>query len=194
MRRRLDLASSLLTNPRILFLDEPTTGLDPRSRLALWDVIAGLKEQGTTIVLTTQYMEEADHLADRISVIDVGRIIAEGTADELKAKCGGDVLHLTVEHREDTAAAAATLARAFHIPGAELTVDPELGHVQVPVASGATALIEAVRALDADHIAVADLGLRRPSLDDVFLSLTGHIAQDERTEAAAPRGQQRGFG
>jgi ABC-2 type transport system ATP-binding protein len=139
-------------------------------------------------------MEEADHLADRISVIDVGRIIAEGTSDELKAKVGGDVLHLTVVRRGDTERAATTLATAFNLSREEIVVDPDLGNVQVPVANGAAALVEAVRALDADHIEVVDLGLRRPSLDDVFLSLTGHIADDTRGEAAAPRAQTRGFG
>jgi ABC-2 type transport system ATP-binding protein len=194
MRRRLDLGASLMFAPSVLFLDEPTTGLDPRSRLALWDVIAELKLQGTTIVLTTQYMEEADHLADRISVIDVGKIIAEGTADELKTKCGGDVVHLTLKRREQTTAAAAALARALEVPVDELIVDADLGNIQVPVPNGAAGLIEAVRALDSEHIAAADLGVRRPSLDDVFLSLTGHSTQEERTEAAAPRGQARGFG
>jgi ABC-2 type transport system ATP-binding protein len=116
MRRRLDLASSLIMTPLVLFLDEPTTGLDPRSRLAMWDVISSLREQGTTIVLTTQYMEEADQLADRICVIDSGRIIAEGTADDLKTKVGGDVVHLLVDDRSVTTKAAAALARAFDVP------------------------------------------------------------------------------
>jgi ABC-2 type transport system ATP-binding protein len=189
MRRRLDLAASLMVAPPVLFLDEPTTGLDPRSRLQLWDVIHGLRAQGTTIVLTTQYLEEADQLADRISVIDDGRVIAEGTADELKAAVGGDVLDLKLADRTRTADAAATLAKAFGVPEDELTVDVELGSVLVPV-SGAAALIDAVRALDAAHVPVADIGLRRPSLDDVFLSLTGHVA-DERPEMAAPSARRR---
>ena len=183
MRRRLDLAASLMVAPPVLFLDEPTTGLDPRSRLGLWDVIDGLKNRGTTIVLTTQYLEEADQLADRISVIDGGQIIAEGTADELKAKVGGDVLDLTVEDRASTVRAAEVLAKLFRLRIEELTVDAELGSVKVPVAAGAAALIQAVRGLDRASIPVADLSLRRPSLDDVFLSLTGHLAEGPRPEA-----------
>ena len=191
MRRRLDLAASLMFSPAVLFLDEPTTGLDPRSRLELWNVIEELKRQGTTIVLTTQYMEEADQLADRISVIDGGRIIAEGTSDELKRKVGGDVLDLTVADRSSTAAAASILAELFHTAGHELAVDAELGTVLVPVTTGAVALVEAVRALDAAGVAVADLGLRRPSLDDVFLSLTGHLAEEPRPETPEPRSRAR---
>ena len=186
MRRRLDLATSLIMTPLVLFLDEPTTGLDPRSRLAMWDVISSLREQGTTIVLTTQYMEEADSLADRICVIDTGRIIAEGTADDLKTKVGGDVVHLVVDDRSLMEKAATALARAFAVPKDELLVDEQLGSVQVPVSRGAEALVEAVRALDAEGIVVHDLGLRRPSLDDVFLSLTGHTADDERPDAPPP--------
>jgi ABC-2 type transport system ATP-binding protein len=187
MRRRLDLAASLMVAPAVLFLDEPTTGLDPRSRLQLWDVIGGLHEQGTTIVLTTQYMEEADQLADRISVIDGGRIIAEGTADELKTRVGGDVVHLTLCDRADTERAVGALADAFDVGHGELLVDRELGTLQVPVGEGSVALVEAVRALDISRVAVADLGLRRPSLDDVFLSLTGHIAEDARPDAPMPK-------
>jgi ABC-2 type transport system ATP-binding protein len=194
MRRRLDLAASLMVSPPVLFLDEPTTGLDPRSRLALWDVITDLKDQGTTIVLTTQYLEEADQLADRISVIDGGQIIAEGTADELKAKVGGDVLHLTVADRADTAAAAAALGSVFAVPESEVVTDDELGTVQVPVEGGTTVLIDAVRAIDAKGIEAADLGLRRPSLDDVFLSLTGHLAEEARPEAPEPPGRRLVFG
>ena len=186
MRRRLDLAASLMVAPPVLFLDEPTTGLDPRSRLQLWGVINGLRAEGTTIVLTTQYLEEADQLADRISVIDVGRIIAEGTADELKRQVGGDVVDLQLADRSRTAEAAMALARAFNVDRKDITVDDELGSVRVPVASGSVALIDAVRALDAEHVPVADLGLRRPSLDDVFMSLTGHHADEARPEAAQP--------
>ena len=192
MRRRLDLAASLMVAPAVLFLDEPTTGLDPRSRLALWDVISELRSGGTTIVLTTQYMEEADHLADRISVIDGGRIIAEGTADELKAQVGGDVVHLAVHDRSVTAKAAALLARTFAVAPSDIVVDEHLGTVQIPVAQGAAALVDVVRAVDAEGIVVEDLGLRRPSLDDVFLSLTGHLADDPRPDAPEPKGR-RGF-
>jgi ABC-2 type transport system ATP-binding protein len=178
MRRRLDLAGSLVVSPPVLFLDEPTTGLDPRSRLDLWDVIVELKDAGTTIVLTTQYLEEADRVADRISVVDGGLIIAEGTADELKTRVGGDVLDLTVSEREDTDLAAASLARAFSLSPDDVTVDRALGTVLVPIDTGAAALVDAVRVLDAEHVKVADLGLRRPSLDDVFLHLTGHATGD----------------
>jgi len=192
MRRRLDLAASLMVAPAVLFLDEPTTGLDPRSRLALWDVISELRSGGTTIVLTTQYMEEADHLADRISVIDGGRIIAEGTADELKTEVGGDVVHLAVHDRSVTAKAGALLAQTFAVAPSDIVVNEQLGTVQVPVAQGAAALVDVVRAVDAEGIVVEDLGLRRPSLDDVFLSLTGHLADDPRPDAPEPK-RRRGF-
>jgi ABC-2 type transport system ATP-binding protein len=194
MRRRLDLSASLMFAPPVLFLDEPTTGLDPRSRLDLWDVIVELKERGTTIVLTTQYLEEADQLAERISVIDVGTIIAEGTADELKNRVGGSMLDLTLEDRADLASAVALLQRTFKVPEKDVAVDDDLGRVQVPVPEGAAALVEAVRVLDAEYLRVADLGLRRPSLDDVFLSLTGHAAEENRPEAPAPSRTGRGMG
>jgi ABC-2 type transport system ATP-binding protein len=182
MRRRLDLAASLMASPPVLFLDEPTTGLDPRSRLQLWDIITELKNLGTTIVLTTQYLEEADQLSDRISVIDGGLIIAEGTADELKGKVGGDVLYLTVLERDMIGVATTVLADTFDVPPDDIVVDRDLSTVQVPVPGGATVLIDAVRALDAAKIGAADLGVRRPSLDDVFLTLTGHTATTSRAE------------
>jgi ABC-2 type transport system ATP-binding protein len=182
MRRRLDLAASLMASPPVLFLDEPTTGLDPRSRLQLWEIITELKKAGTTIVLTTQYLEEADQLSDRISVIDGGHIIAEGTADELKAKVGGDVLYLTVLDRFELSTATSVLSATFDVSESDIVVDADLGTVQVPVSGGATVLTDAVRALDAKQVAVADLGLRRPSLDDVFLTLTGHAATTEQPE------------
>jgi len=187
MRRRLDLGASLIASPDVPFLDEPTSGLDPRRRLRLWDVITGLRDEGKTIVLTTQYMEEADHLAEQISVIDGGGIIAEGTADQLKDKVGGDVLHLQVRDRARAPDAAGALARAFSVPQPEIITDLELGTILVPVQSGASALVDAVRALDAEGVEVADLGLRRPSLDDVFLSLTGHLAEEARPDAPEPR-------
>jgi len=176
MRRRADVAASLMIAPAVLFLDEPTTGLDPRSRLGLWDVISELKEQGTTIVLTTQYLEEADQLCDTISVIDVGQIIAEGTADELKTMVGGDMLEVTVADRTAIDKAA---------------VDRDLGTVTAPVTTGADALVPAVRALDAELVPIADMGLRRPSLDDVFLSLTGHVAEETRIERPEPSERRR---
>jgi ABC-2 type transport system ATP-binding protein len=194
MRRRLDLGLSLIASPDVLFLDEPTTGLDPRSRLRLWEVITTLRDSGKTIVLTTQYMEEADQLAELISVIDAGLIIAEGTADELKTKVGGDMLALEVADRDAVPAAAAALARAFGVAPEEIIADAELGTVLVPVAAGAAALVEAVRALDAAGVEAADLGLRRPSLDDVFLTLTGHHAEETRPDAPEPllaRGRRR---
>jgi ABC-2 type transport system ATP-binding protein len=176
MRRRLDLAASLIVSPPVLFLDEPTTGLDPRSRLELWAIIGERREQGTTIVLTTQYLEEADQLAGSICVIDGGRIIAEGTADELKDGVGGNVLDLTVADRGQLDDAVAALAQRFRRPPDELSVDRLTGRVQVPVTVQANALTNALRALDAADVGVADLVLRRPSLDDVFLKLTGRKA------------------
>jgi ABC-2 type transport system ATP-binding protein len=187
MRRRLDLAGSLMVSPPVLFLDEPTTGLDPRSRLELWDVIGDLRDQGTTIVLTTQYLEEADQLAQSISVVDGGRIIAEGTADELKAKVGGDMLDLVVADRATVPTAASSLTTAFSLGPDALVIDRDLGRIQMPVTTGGAALTEALRALDADGVAVSDLTLRRPSLDDVFLTLTGHAAESERADRPAGR-------
>jgi ABC-2 type transport system ATP-binding protein len=191
MRRRLDLAASLVGTPVVLFLDEPTTGLDPRSRLALWDVIESLKASGTTIVLTTQYLEEADRLAERISVIDDGRIIAEGTADELKTKVGGDVLALAVADRVKAGAAAELLSGLFDVHGTDLQVKPDLGTVSLPVSQGAQSLVEAVRALDSAGIRLADIALRRPSLDDVFLALTGHGTDDAAPTQTKPGRRKR---
>jgi ABC-2 type transport system ATP-binding protein len=194
MRRRLDLGLSLISSPDLLFLDEPTTGLDPRSRLRLWEVITALRDSGKTIVLTTQYMDEADQLAELISVIDAGRIIAEGTADQLKTKVGGDMLDLQVADRATVPAAAAALAQAFGVAPGEIITDAELGTVLVPVHAGAAALVDAVRALDAAGVEAADLGLRRPSLDDVFLTLTGRHAEEPRPDAPEPllaRGRRR---
>jgi ABC-2 type transport system ATP-binding protein len=185
MRRRLDLGASLIGRPQVLFLDEPTTGLDPRSRYALWDVIRELVNDGTTLLLTTQYLEEADRLADRISVIDVGRVIAEGTTDELKSRVGGDLLALRVADR----AAAGTAAEAIAELGSGAPqVVPESGKVSLPVAEGASILVEVVRRLDAAGVEISDLALRRPTLDDVFLALTGHAAEaagEEEPDTAA---------
>ncbi|MHB8464615.1 MAG: ATP-binding cassette domain-containing protein [Acidimicrobiales bacterium] len=179
MRRRLDLAASLVGTPAVLFLDEPTTGLDPRSRIALWDVIEKLKASGTTIVLTTQYLEEADRLTERISVIDDGQIIAEGTSDELKTQVGGDVLELAVGDNRRTAEVGALLGQAFTVRDADIHTDAAIGSITLPVSGGAQSLIDAVRILDASDIAIADIALRRPSLDDVFLALTGHGTEDQ---------------
>jgi ABC-2 type transport system ATP-binding protein len=189
MRRRLDLGASLVGRPQILFLDEPTTGLDPRSRLGLWDVIEELVDEGTTLLLTTQYLEEADRLADSIAVIDNGNIIAEGTADELKSRVGGEVLELTVADRSELTVAADALR---DLASGDVQVDEDRGRLSVPVQGGASHLPEAVRRLDKASIAIADLALHRPTLDDVFLALTGHAAEaaEEETEQEEPRGRR----
>jgi ABC-2 type transport system ATP-binding protein len=178
MRRRLDLGASLVGRPQILFMDEPTTGLDPRSRLGLWDIIRELVLDGTTLLLTTQYLDEADALADRIAVIDVGRVIAEGTADELKTRVGGEVLELRVRDRAEISRAGGAVL-ALGPGGAQ--VDNDSGQITIPVGSdGPAILTEAVRRLDAEGVSLSDVGLRRPTLEDVFLALTGRA-----TEAAA---------
>ena len=182
MLRRLDLAASLVSHPDVLFLDEPTTGLDPRSRFAMWDVIRALVASGTTLLLTTQYLDEADELADEIAVIDHGDVIAAGTSDELKSRVGGDVIEFTVPDRDQLAAAQQAVSTIAD--GSEPTVEKSAGRVSVRVGSrGSDALVDAVRRLDAEGIASAGLLLRRPSLDDVFLALTGH-AVDENEEVA----------
>jgi ABC-type multidrug transport system ATPase subunit len=168
MRRRLDVAASLVAAPRVLFLDEPTTGLDPRGRLGLWQLLAGLAADGVTVLLTTQYLEEADRLADQIVVMDTGRVIATGTATELKARVGGDRLELRVPTGADPAPVATALA-GLGTP----TVDVELGLVVLPVADGPAALPEVATGLATAGVRIAALALRRPTLDDVFLALTG---------------------
>ena len=191
MRRRLDLGASLVGRPQVLFLDEPTTGLDPRSRFSLWDVIRELVSDGTTLLLTTQYLEEADRLADHIAVIDGGRVIAEGTSDELKSRVGGDLLALRVADRARTAEAAAAIA---DLGSGSPQVVAESGEVSLPVREGAAILAEVVRRLDAAGVAITDLALGRPSLDDVFLALTGHVAEATDTDDqadAGPRGRGR---
>ena len=180
MRRRLDLAASLIAHPRILFLDEPTTGLDPRSRMGMWEVINRLVADGTTVLLTTQYLEEADQLADDIVVIDHGRVIAHGTAEQLKDQIGGDRLELTLRDAAQAEAAAQALQSVGHGRAAVEDV-----RISIAVSGGSTVLIDAVRALDAGGVGIADLTLRRPTLDDVFLSLTGHSAESDATEVSA---------
>ena len=176
MQRRLDLAASLVGDPKVLFLDEPTTGLDPRSRLGMWDIIRSLVEGGTTLLLTTQYLDEADELADQIVVIDHGLVIAAGTAEELKSRVGGDVLEFTVPDRSQIADAVGAVAR---VGEGEPHADKETGVVNVGVGGrGSDALIDAVRGLDAVGVRTQGLALRRPSLDDVFLALTGHAAEE----------------
>jgi ABC-2 type transport system ATP-binding protein len=181
MRRRLDLAASLVLSPPILFLDEPTTGLDPRSRIAMWDIIEELVSGGTTLLLTTQYLDEADRLADRIAVVDSGRVIAEGTSGELKARVGGERLELTVARGKGLEGAAGVLERYAHGDGG-VRVDAEHGYVGVTVAGGPGLLAAVVRDLDAAGVQADELGLHRPTLDDVFLTLTGHAAESEGAE------------
>jgi ABC-2 type transport system ATP-binding protein len=182
MRRRLDLASALIGRPRLLFLDEPTTGLDPRSRLGMWDVIRGLVREGVTLLLTTQYLEEADELATTIAVVDRGRIIATGTADELKAQVGGERIEVVVHDRTRIDEARAILGR---IGLGEPSVEEHTRRVTVPSEGGAKRLVNVVRDLDKAGIALDDIALRRPTLDDVFLSLTGHATAEAAAESAA---------
>ena len=173
MRRRLDLAASLIVKPKVLFLDEPTTGLDPRGRLEMWGVIEDLVKGGTTLLLTTQYLEEADQLADEIAVIDHGTVIARGTSDALKKQVGGEKLEIVV-NAENIQKTNEIVAR---ITGNKTTIDQGLRLISAPVTLGSNALIETLRELDTAGIHPLDVGLKRPSLDDVFLTLTGHAAE-----------------
>ena len=181
MKRRLDLAVTLLLAPAVLFLDEPTTGLDPRNRNEVWSAIRSLVAGGTTVLLTTQYLDEADQLCDHIEVIDAGRRIAQGTPEDLKAQVGGDRVEVVVGAATDVPAAVAVIARAS---GAAPEVDAESGRISAPVSRRVAALTEVVAGLADAGVAAADIGLRRPTLDDVFLSLTGRKADQEQEVAA----------
>ena len=189
MQRRLDLAASLVGRPKVLFLDEPTTGLDPRSRLGMWEVIRALAAGGTTVLLTTQYLDEADELAGTIVVFDHGQVIAQGSAEQLKGQIGGDVLEFAVPDRGrvgDAVAAVKPLSEG------EPHIDADTGMVSVGVGGrGSDALIDAVRSLDAAGVVTHGLALRRPSLDDVFLALTGHAAEEDGLPGGRRRGRRR---
>ncbi|MBP0460881.1 ATP-binding cassette domain-containing protein [Streptomyces montanisoli] len=182
MRRRLDLAAALVVSPPVMFMDEPTTGLDPRNRQQLWSIIQELVAGGTTLLLTTQYLEEADHLAHDIAVVDRGRVIERGTADELKARTGGERVEVVVHERDHIATARTVLAgfgKAGNVSGdAAVTVSEHTRKLTIPVTGGAKLLAEVIRELDARGIEIDDIGLRRPTLDDVFISLTGHVAEE----------------
>ena len=175
MRRRLDLAAALIVKPKVLFLDEPTTGLDPRGRMEMWGVIEELVKGGVTLLLTTQYLEEADQLADEIAVIDHGKVIARGTSDALKNQVGGERLEVTVE----SAQIAETRKIIEAVSGHAAVVDQSLRKITAPVSTGSKALMDVLRALDGAAIHPLDVGLKRPSLDDVFMALTGHGAEEE---------------
>ncbi len=190
MQRRLDLAASLVAEPPVLFLDEPTTGLDPRSRIGMWSVIRDLVSGGTTLLLTTQYLEEADELADQIAVIDHGTVIASGTSDSLKDQVGGDVIEFDVPDREAIGRASQAVEALSDVPP---VIDAESSHVTVRIGRrGSQALIDAVRLIDQAGVEVSGLAIHRPSLDDVFLSLTGHAASPTLEDTTAARRARRG--
>ncbi|MEV8536670.1 ATP-binding cassette domain-containing protein [Streptomyces sp. NPDC051211] len=192
MRRRLDLAAALVVRPPVMFMDEPTTGLDPRNRQALWDVIEELVAGGTTLLLTTQYLEEADRLAHDICVVDHGKVIARGTSDQLKAQTGGERVEVVV-HDPAHIATARTVLSGFG--KGETTVEEHTRKLTVPVSGGAKLLAEVIRDLDGQGIEIDDIGLRRPTLDDVFISLTGHAAaltEEENGDQAADRAARGG--
>ncbi|WP_336049841.1 ATP-binding cassette domain-containing protein [Streptomyces sp. CA2R101] len=185
MRRRLDLAAALVVSPPVMFMDEPTTGLDPRNRQALWDVIQELVAGGTTLLLTTQYLEEADRLAHDICVVDHGKVIARGTSDQLKARTGGERVEVVV-HAPEHLTVADEVLRGFG--KGEGTVEPHTRKLTIPVTGGAKLLAEVIRELDVRGVEIDDIGLRRPTLDDVFISLTGHAAEAAEENGAGGKG------
>ncbi|MGW4328959.1 ATP-binding cassette domain-containing protein [Nocardia sp. CY41] len=178
MRRRIDIACGLVVRPDVVFLDEPTTGLDPRSRQGVWDLVSGFKKAGITTLLTTQYLEEADALSDRIIVIDHGKVIAEGTADELKARTGGSYCEVVPLNLKDLPAIAAALGSLLPRENRD-ALGPDSDRIAIPAPDGSKTLLEALRRLDSAGVDLVDVALRRPSLDDVFLQLTGHLATTE---------------
>ncbi|MFJ5105352.1 ATP-binding cassette domain-containing protein [Streptomyces sp. NPDC088554] len=191
MRRRLDLAAALVVSPPVMFMDEPTTGLDPRNRQQLWGIIQELVAGGTTLLLTTQYLEEADYLAHDICVVDHGKVIARGTADQLKARTGGERVEVVVHLRDQIDPARAVLT--MFGKGSEVTIDDHTRKLTVPVTGGAKLLAEIIRELDTQGVEIDDIGLRRPTLDDVFISLTGHAAEiaDRDADSGAGSGADR---
>ncbi|TQM25343.1 ATP-binding cassette domain-containing protein [Nocardia bhagyanarayanae] len=183
MRRRIDIACGLVVRPDVVFLDEPTTGLDPRSRQGVWDLVSSFRKHGITTLLTTQYLEEADALCDRIIVIDHGVVIADGTADELKSRTGGSYCEVVPLRLEDLPAIATALGSLLPDEN-RAALTPESDRIAIPAPEGAKTLAEALRRLDASGLELVDIALRRPSLDDVFLQLTGHLAVAETGEVA----------
>jgi ABC-2 type transport system ATP-binding protein len=187
MRRRLDLAAALVVSPPVMFMDEPTTGLDPRNRQQLWEVIQELVSGGTTLLLTTQYLEEADHLAHDICVVDHGKVIARGTSDQLKARTGGERVEVVVHASEQIGPAREVL---LGFGKGDVAIAEHTRKLTVPVTGGAKLLAEVIRELDIRGVEIDDIGLRRPTLDDVFISLTGHAAETEAAENGAPEDAQ----